>query len=160
MYTAVVITVNNAVYNQQQQNSGGALVSELLASSGYSVLETSVVPDNQQMIEQALCNACDVLNANLVITTGGTGFAKTDVTPEATRNVCDKMAGGIADAIRASSLAQNPKAIFSRAEAGIRNNSIIINLPTNLTAVWESLQSIIPVLPYGIDSLLGNPTEE
>lgn len=155
MYTAAIVTVSDRAFGKTRTDTSGPLISEYLKNAGYDVVSATVVPDEQAIIENELIKLCDNICANLVITTGGTGFSKRDVTPEATIRVCEKLAGGISDAVRSASIDKNPRAILSRAVAGIRNETIIINLPGNPNAAWECLQAVLPVIPHGIDVLTG-----
>lgn len=136
-------------------DQSGPLLSELLSSLG-STKEYIVVADEKQEIEKALLYLCDEIKADVVFTTGGTGFAPRDVTPEATKAVIEKDVPGIAEAIRQQSLAVTPKAMLSRAVSGIRKNTLIINLPGSPKAVRETLSVVLPVLPHAVEVLSGN----
>jgi molybdenum cofactor synthesis domain-containing protein len=133
------------------------LAASLLEAAGYHVLETALVPDEQPDIEAALIRLSGL--AALVITTGGTGFSPRDVTPEATLAVCERMVPGIPEAMRAASLAVTPRAVLSRAAAGIRGRSLIINLPGSPKAAKENLEAVLPTLEHGLSMLLGGPTD-
>ena len=157
MYTAAVLTVSDRSFQGQRPDEAGPLVCSLLEEAGYSILETGVVPDEQPDIEAALIRLAGL--AALVITTGGTGFSPRDVTPEATSAVCERMAPGIPEAMRAASLAVTPRAMLSRAAAGIRGGSLIVNLPGSPKAARENLEAVLPTLEHGLDMLLGGPTD-
>lgn len=116
----------------------------------------AIVPDEAETISAAIIEMCDVKMLDVVFTTGGTGFAPRDVTPEATMAVIEKNAPGIAEAIRAKSLEITPKAMLSRAVAGIRKSTLIINLPGSPKAVREAVEIVMPVLPHAIEILSGN----
>lgn len=118
--------------------------------------EYLIVPDEKEEIEKALIYLCDDVKADVVLTTGGTGFAPRDITPEATKAVIEREAPGIAEAIRIKSLQITPKAMLSRAVSGIRGKSLIINLPGSPKAVKESLEFVLPVLPHAVEVLSGN----
>ena len=118
--------------------------------------EYITVPDEKEEIEKALIYLCDDACVDVIFTTGGTGFAPRDVTPEATKNVIEKEAPGIAEGIRQKSMEITPKAMLSRAVSGIRKNSLIINLPGSPKAVRESLEFVLPVLPHAVEVLSGN----
>ena len=133
------------------------MAAALLEAAGYHVLETALVPDEQPDIEAALIRLSGL--AALVITTGGTGFSPRDVTPEATLAVCERMVPGIPEAMRAASLAVTPRAMLSRAAAGIRGRSLIINLPGSPKAAKENLEAVLPTLEHGLSMLLGGPTD-
>ena len=126
---------------------------------GYDVIETLLLPDGEQPLKHQLMRLADQRQVNVIFTTGGTGFAERDVTPEATQAVCDRMAMGIADAIRNYSRTITDRAMFSRAVSGLRKKTLIINLPGSPKAVTEALEYILPKLPHGLDVLRGNVQE-
>lgn len=117
--------------------------------------EYAVVPDEQYLIEQTMINMADNKNCCLIITSGGTGPALRDVTPEATENVCNKMLPGFGELMRAKSLTYVPTAILSRQTAGIRNKTLIVNLPGKPKAIRQCLDAVFPAIPYCIDLLEG-----
>jgi molybdopterin adenylyltransferase len=117
--------------------------------------EYKVIPDEQPLIEQTLCQLVDELGCCLVVTTGGTGPAKRDVTPEATEAVCDRMMPGFGELMRAESLKFVPTAILSRQTAGLRGSSLIINLPGKPSAIRQCLDVVFPAVPYCIDLMEG-----
>lgn len=119
MYTAKVITVSDRSYRGEREDAGGPAVRALLRQAGYEVGAAEIVPDERERIEAALKKASDEEKIALIVTTGGTGFAPRDVTPEATMAVCEKLAPGIPEAMRAASMRITPKACLSRAAAGI-----------------------------------------
>ena len=131
------------------------LMLELLAPVAEETLYR-LVPDERLEIEFALCDLADDQHADVILTTGGTGFAPRDVTPEATNAVIDRAAPGISEAIRQKSLAVTPNAMLSRAVSGIRGKTLIINLPGSPKAVRESLEIVLPVLPHAVETLSGN----
>lgn len=137
------------------EDKSGPLISELISSCG-KTQEYIIVPDEKAEIEKALIYLCDEVKADIIFTTGGTGFAPRDVTPEATKAVIEREAPGIAEAIRMKSLEITPKAMLSRAVAGIRKNTLIINLPGSPKAVRESIEVVLPVLPHAVETLSGN----
>ena len=157
MYTAAVLTVSDRSFRGERPDGAGPLAASLLEAAGYHVLETALVPDEQPDIEAALIRLSGL--AALVITTGGTGFSPRDVTPEATLAVCERMVPGIPEAMRAASLAVTPRAMLSRAAAGIRGGSLIVNLPGSPKAARENLEAVLPTLEHGLDMLLGGPTD-
>src|SRR6187455_3286290 len=119
----------------------------------------SIIPDEQDIIEMTLIEMADVKNCCLIITSGGTGPAKRDVTPEATEAVCNKMMPGFGELMRAKSLTYVPTAILSRQTAGIRNQTLIVNLPGKPKAIRQCLDAVFPAIPYCVD-LLGGPYME
>lgn len=158
MYTACVITVSDRCFQGEREDKSGPVLKELLVSAGYSVIGTEIVPDEKDQIEAALLSACDKA-VNLILTTGGTGFSVRDVTPEATLHVCEKMTPGIPEEMRRVSRDITPKAILSREAAGIRGESLIINLPGSPKAARENLMAVIEPVQHGIDILTGNATD-
>ena len=155
MYTAAVITVSDRASRGEYEDVTGQVLVQMLKDAGYDVVETSLVPDERDQIEAELIRLSDQ-NIALILTTGGTGFAPRDVTPEATLTVIDRAAPGIAEAIRARSLAITPRAMLSRAVSGLRGKTLIINLPGSPKAVRESLEVVLPVLPHAVETLSGN----
>ncbi len=136
--------------------SGQAIINTLndyLKSSWIKVYK--IIPDDQKTIEKTLINMADKDNCCLIITTGGTGPAKRDITPEATENVCDKMMPGFGELMRQVSLKYVPTAILSRQTAGIRNQTLIVNLPGKPKSIRECLDAVFPAIPYCIDLLEG-----
>ena len=137
------------------QDKSGPLIKELVSPLGKTA-EYILVPDEKEKIEEALIYLCDDVKADVVLTTGGTGFAPRDITPEATKAIIEREAPGIAEAIRIKSLQITPKAMLSRAVSGIRSKSLIVNLPGSPKAVRESLEFVLPVLPHAVEVLSGN----
>ncbi len=158
-FSAAVITVSDKGYLGKRVDESGTIINEFLKESGYAVKETIIVPDEQAMIEKELKRLADQRHINLILTTGGSGFSKRDVTPEATIAVCDKMANGISEAIRFNSMQYTPRAMLSRAVSGIRKDSLIVNLPGSPKAVKESLEFLIPNLEHGLEILKGTASE-
>lgn len=132
--------------------SGPALAAEV-QSQGWQVARTAVIPDDYNTIRDLLAKWCDAQDLDVILTTGGTGFSPRDVTPEATLDVIRRLAPGIAEAMRASSLQITPHAMLSRAVAGIRERTLIINLPGSPKAAQENLQVVLPVLPHAVQLL-------
>ena len=154
MFTAYVITVSDKGSVGERIDTSGEVIVDILKENNYEV-----IPDDQATIEEKLKYASDVLGANLILTTGGTGFSKRDVTPEATLNVATKNAFGICDSIRQYSLTITKRAMLSRAVSVIRNDSLIVNLPGSPKAVKESLEYIIDSVEHGLQILLGTASE-
>ena len=150
-----VLTVSDRCSKGICEDKSGPLIVEFLTPYG-KTKEYITVPDEQKEIEKALIYLCDDVKADIVFTTGGTGFAPRDVTPEATKAVWDREAPGIAEGIRQKSMEITPKAMLSRATAGIRKNTLIINLPGSPKAVRESLEFVLPVLPHAVEVLSGD----
>ena len=155
MYTAAVITVSDKGFAGEREDLGGPLVREMLESQSYKVAHTAIVPDELELIRQELVKCADELDIALVVTTGGTGFSPRDVTPEATIAACTRMAPGIPEAMRADSLKITNRAILARQQAGIRRNTLIINLPGSPKAARENLAAVLPALDHGLEMLRG-----
>ena len=154
MYTAVVITVSDRASSGVYADRSGPAVAELLAASGYQVIRQIIIPDEKNKIIDALFTEC-VSGTSLVITTGGTGFAPRDVTPEATRAVIERECPGIAEYMRLKSCAVTPRAMLSRGIAGIRGKSLIVNLPGSPKGAVENLSFVLDHLAHGLDMLNG-----
>lgn len=150
-----VVCVSDRCSRGECEDKSGKLISELVSPLGATV-EYVIVPDEKEKISETLVRLCDEIKADVILTTGGTGFAPRDVTPEATKAVIEKEVPGIPEAIRYESLKITPRAMLSRAAAGIREKTLIINLPGSPKAVRESLEVILPVLPHAVETLSGN----
>lgn len=159
MYRAAVITVSDRSFRGERPDAGGPLVAELLKAVGYEIVHTAVVPDEQADIEAALCAVADAGLAELLVTTGGTGFAPRDITPEATLAVCDRLTPGIPEAMRYASMQITNRAMLSRAQAGIRKGTLIINLPGSPKAAKENLEAVLPAVSHGLEMLSGKPAD-
>ncbi len=153
--TAAVMTVSDRSFNGQREDLSGPALCDELRKAGYEVTETVLVPDEQGMIEAELIRLCDQAGPDVIFTTGGTGFAMRDRTPEATMAVADRHVPGIAEVIRAGSMKITPGAMLSRAESAIRGRTLIINLPGSPKAVRESLGFVLPGLEHGLLILRG-----
>jgi len=159
MYYAAVLTVSDRSFRGERPDTAGPLVAALLESAGYQVLRTAVVPDDEPEIKAALCRIADAGDVQLLVTTGGTGFSPRDVTPEATRAVCGRMAPGIPEAMRYASMRVTNRAMLSRAQAGIRGGTLIVNLPGSPKAARENLEAVLPALAHGLEMLSGKPAD-
>lgn len=159
MFTAAVVTVSDRSYAGERPDASGPCVAELLQQAGYDVSITRIVPDEQAQIESCLIELADIQNIALVVTTGGTGFSPRDVTPEATLSVCERRADGIPEAMRVASMTVTPRAMLSRAVAGIRGQTLIVNLPGSPKAARENLTAVLPTLQHGLEMLRGGPAD-
>lgn len=139
--------------------SGPALVSEII-KLGWEVLNSAVVPDDCDTIKATLEGWCDQEDTNVILTTGGTGFSSRDNTPEATSDVIERSAPGIAEAMRSAGIVITPHAMLSRAIAGIRDRTLIINLPGSPKAAVENFLVVAPVLQHAVDLLVDDPAAE
>ena len=153
-YTAAVITVSDKCYKGERENTSGPAIKELIESEGWEVVYLSTVPDEMELIKAELIKCSDQKKINMILTTGGTGFAKRDITPEATLDVIERETRGIPEAMRAESMKITPRGCLSRSAAGIRGDSLIINLPGSKKAARENLLAVIEGLKHGMDMLL------
>ncbi len=149
-----IICVSDRCSKGVCEDKSGPLIKEMLSAFGDN-FTYHTVPDEKDEIMKALINLSDEVKADVIFTTGGTGFAPRDVTPEATLSVVERPVYGIPEAIRAESLKITKKAMLSRGVAGIRGKTLIVNLPGSPKAVKESLEVVIPVLPHAVETLLG-----
>lgn len=159
MIKTAVITISDKGSKGEREDKTGKELKELLENKGYSIEHYKIIPDEIEDISNELVELCDFKKINLIITNGGTGFSKRDVTPEATEKVIEKHVPGFGEAMRASSLNITPMAMLSRGIAGIRKDTLIINLPGGPKAAIENLRAILPAIPHGIEILLGKGSE-
>ena len=154
-FTAAWITLSDKGAAGEREDKSGPLIGEMLAEAGYNVVEGLLIPDEPEMLKRQLIRLADQRQVNVIFTTGGTGFSLRDRTPETTIEVCDRMTPGIAEAVRAYSMTKTPTAMLSRAAAGMRNRTLIINLPGSPKAVRECLEFLMHPLEHGIEIMLG-----
>jgi molybdopterin adenylyltransferase len=159
MFTVGILTVSDKGSRGERQDKSGEAIREILSEIGVRVAEYDIVPDEKNLISEKMINWADEANLDVVVTTGGTGLASRDVTPEATLAVVDRIVPGFAEAMRANSLRKTPHAMLSRAVVGTRGKCLIINLPGSPKAVRECLQVIVPVLPHAVDTIKGRAGE-
>lgn len=150
-----VLTSSDRCSRGESEDASGKLISELVKTIGGRTAAYDIVPDEIPAIKEKLLHYCDTLKVNLVITTGGTGFSGRDVTPEATAQVIEKNIPGLPELMRAEGLKKTKKAVLSRGIAGIRGNTIIINLPGSPKAVKESLEAVLDLIPHSLEMLKG-----
>ena len=155
---AVAITVSDACSRGEREDASGLALVQLLRGIGAVVVDSRILSDDLEPLVQVLKDFAEREDVNLVVTTGGTGLGPRDNTPEATRQVIEREAPGIAEAIRAESLKVTPMAMISRGVCGVRAGTLIINLPGSPKAVKEGFAVIAPVLPHAIDLLAGKTT--
>lgn len=151
------MTVSDACSRGERKDESGETLVELLKDIGAAIVATKIVSDDLEPLTETLRDFADRVDVNLVITTGGTGFAPRDNTPEATLAVIERAAPGLAEAMRMETLGQTPMAMISRGVCGIRSNTLIINLPGSPKGVRESFAVIKPVLNHAIALLVGKP---
>ena len=154
-----IITLSDKGSKGEREDESGRIIREMVASFGASVVHYAVLPDEVGQISETLKKLSDSGNVDLILTTGGTGVAPRDVTPEATRAVIDRELPGMAEAMRAESLKKTPNAMISRAVAGIRGQTLIVNLPGSPKAVRENLAVILPALSHAIEKIKGDPSD-
>jgi molybdenum cofactor synthesis domain-containing protein len=159
MIKVAIITISDKGASGQREDVSSEAIKSTLKKIEAQVIGYQIVPDEVDLIQGAIVNAVEELKADLVLTTGGTGLAARDVTPEATMAVIDKLVPGISEVIRMESFKKTPMAVLSRAIAGIRKKSLIINLPGSPKGVRESLSVVLEALPHGIAILKGEASE-
>lgn len=157
-----ILTLSDKGAAGQRTDTSGPGLRELLAeqlSHAFEISVYEIMPDERTLIEQKLIEWSDDLSLNLILTTGGTGVAPRDLTPDATLAVIDKQVPGMAEAMRAASLLKTPMAVISRAVVGIRGRTLIINLPGSPKGARESLEAIIKALPHAVEKIAGDPAD-
>lgn len=156
---AAIITASTKGYQNLREDLSGPEIEKLLVEAGFQVVSAKILPDDRNMLGEEMRRIADEGLAELLLTTGGTGFAPSDVTPEATEDVAEKLVPGIPEAMRYYSMQFTKRAMLSRAQAGIRKQTLIINLPGSPKAVRECLEYILPELTHGIQIMTGETGE-
>lgn len=159
MYRTIVLTVSDRSARGVREDLSGPEAVRLLKQAGYEVVRTEILPDEKELLSEKMRDICDQHLADLIVTSGGTGFSMRDWTPEATLAVAHRQVPGISEALRAYSLTITPRAMLSRGVSVIREQTLIINLPGSPKAVRESLEYLLPALEHGLDILTGKVTE-
>jgi len=159
MITFGILTISDKGSRGQRQDKSGEVIREIVEHLGSSVVKYEIVPDEADVISARLTEWADGGEVDIILTTGGTGLSRRDVTPEATLTVIDKLVPGIAEAMRAKSLEKTLMAMLSRAVAGLRGQCLIVNLPGSPKAVEECLEIILPALPHAVEIARGEVTE-
>lgn len=154
-----IITASDKGSRGEREDVSADVIREIVISRNHNVVKYSLLPDDRAMLSAEMLLICDENIADLILTTGGTGFSIRDITPEATLDIIERRADGIVEAMRASSMLITKRSMLSRAVAGIRNRTLIINLPGSPKAVRENLEFIIDDLEHGIDILKGSSTD-
>lgn len=155
-----ILTLSDRSSRGERADSSGPALARLIEAQGWSVAKQSLLPDDESAIRDILISWADSAELDVILTTGGTGFSPRDVTPEATRAVIEREAPGLAEAMRAASLAVTPHAMLSRIVTGIRKKTLIINLPGSPKGAAENLQVVISVLPHAVQLLNEDPASE
>ena len=155
-----ILTISDRSAMGEREDQSGPLLAKFIRSKGWTLVETTVLPDEAAQISGLLKQWGDSGDVDLILTTGGTGFAIRDVTPEATLGVVDRLAPGLAEAMRANGLSKTSHAMLSRAVAGIRGSTLIVNLPGSPKGARENLEVILPVLPHAVQVLGDDPGAE
>ncbi len=154
-----ILTCSDKGASGERQDASAGAIRALLSQDQYQVECYAVVPDEQEAITATLVDWCDQKELDLILTTGGTGLTPRDVTPEATQAVLEREIPGLAEAMRAASLAKTPHAMLSRSVAGIRRQTLIINLPGSPKGARENLEAVLPALPHALEKIKGSTRE-
>jgi len=155
-----ILTLSDRSARGERADSSGPALAHQIQAEGWSIVDQSILPDEESAIRQILSEWADGGKMDVILTTGGTGFSPRDVTPEATRAVIEREAPGLAEAMRAESLKITPHAMLSRIVTGIRKRTLIINLPGSPKGAMENLQVILPVIPHAVQLLNNDPDSE
>ena len=155
-----ILTLSDRSAEGERPDASGPALADLVRAQGWSVAKQAILPDDESTIRTALIEWADSGEVDIILTTGGTGFAPRDITPEATRAVIERDAPGLAETMRTESLKKTPHAMLSRAVAGIRGRTLIVNLPGSPKGALENMQTILPVLPHAVQLLTGDPGSE
>lgn len=155
MKRVAIITSSDTGYRGEREDLSGPAICEIVEKNGYEVVSMDILPDDRAMLSKKMAEIADNNTAELILTTGGTGFSPRDIMPEATEDILDRRVPGIPEAMRAYSMTITKRAMLSRATAGIRKKTLIVNLPGSPKAVKESLEYIIDPLAHGIEIMTG-----
>ncbi len=159
MLNIAILTISDKGSRGQRQDVSGPVIREVVSQIESSVVKYEIIPDEREAIAGKLMEWADGGGVDVILTSGGTGLARRDVTPEATLSVIDRSVPGFAEAMRAKSLEKTPMAVLSRAVSGLRGECLIINLPGSPKAVKECLEVILPAIPHAVEIIKGEVTE-
>jgi molybdopterin adenylyltransferase len=155
MIKAAILTVSDSCAEGKREDESGQAIEDILAAGGFAVCERRIAADDAGAVVNHLKFLCDKAAVDVVLTTGGTGLGPRDVTPEATSSVCERMVPGLSEMIRAEGFKKTKNAVLSRGGAGIRNKTLIVNLPGSPKGAKKSLEIILDVLPHAVEMMLG-----
>jgi molybdopterin adenylyltransferase len=155
MIRVAVVTVSDSCSRGEREDVSGRTIEEMLPGDRFAVAGRIIVPDGRETVAAELVRLADSREIDLVLTTGGTGFGPRDVTPEATASVCERMVPGFGELMRLEGFRKTPRAVLSRAVAGIRGRTLVVNLPGSPRAVRECLEVILDLLPHAVEMLHG-----
>ena len=155
MKRVMILISSDSGFQGQREDQSGPVIREIVEANGFTVVEQLILPDEKSKLEEVMCRVADSGEADLILTTGGTGFSKRDCMPEATLSVAERMVPGIPEAMRAYSMQFTKRAMLSRSACVIRKSTLIVNLPGSPKAVRECLEYIISELPHGLEILCG-----
>jgi len=158
-FRAVILTISDSAFRHEREDRSGPMAVEFVVSVGGEVVRTEILPDDRSLIASRLSSLADAGNVELILTTGGTGFARRDVTPEATRDAIEREAPGLAELMRRETSKITPLAPLSRAVCGLRGSTLIVNLPGSPKGVRECLDVLQPLLLHGLMVLTGEITQ-
>lgn len=159
MFKVAILCMSDKGYRGEREDKSSQVIENIMLQNGYVISEKTIIPDEKELIKENLIRICDNNIADLVLTTGGTGLSVRDVTPEATEEIIEKRVPGIPEAMRAYSLTITKRAMLSRATAGVRKNTLIINMPGSPKAVDESLNYIVSELKHGLEIMVGSASD-
>jgi len=150
-----VLTISDKCSEGKRADTSGQTIDEMLNDDKFQVVEKIIVPDDKQMIAEKLRTFSDKNGIDVILTTGGTGLGPRDITPEATASVCERIVPGLSEILRSEGFKCSPYAVLSRGISGVRNNTLMVNLPGSPKGVRESLEIIINILPHAVDMMRG-----
>ena len=153
--SVAILTASDRSSRGERDDLSGVVISEIVTGQGWEVAFYGIVPDDRFLLKEEMCRLADEMKVSLILTTGGTGLAPKDFTPEATLDVIDKEVPGLAEAMRKASMEKTPHAMLSRAVSGLRGETLIVNLPGSPRAVRECLEVILPAIPHAAELLRG-----